>query len=135
MFESETETRYEEVDGEYHRMETRSITQNSIRRTQDNDSRGMRAGSFVPRMIRVFNNLDPEYKHLPSIPGPNGPGSDKERFLILKTSLRNMCQWKQLGYPGNWPENAEEALLDRAEEIYGLGINSSTSSEEEDVET
>ena len=127
MFESETETRFKEVDGESHRMETRSISQNSIRRTQDNDSRGMRVGSFVPRMIKVFNNLDIEYKHLPSIPGPNGPGTDQERFLIL------MCQWKQLCFPGNWPENMEDALLDRAEEIYGLGINSGTSSTEQEV--
>ena len=70
--------------------DTRSISQNFIRRTQDNDSRGMRAGSFVPRMIRVFNNMVPDYKHLPSIPGSNGPGSDKERFQILKVSLRNI---------------------------------------------
>ena len=60
MFELETETRYEEVNGEWHRMETRSISQNFIRRDRDNDSRGMRAGSFVSRMIRVLNNMVPD---------------------------------------------------------------------------
>lgn len=129
MFESEIESDWR--DAEMRRMQTRSISQGSIRRTQENDSRGMRAGSFVPRMIRIFNDLDPEYKHLPEISGYNSPGTTFERYLLQKRKIRDMYQWQQLGFPSTWPENLEEAMLDRGEEVYGLGINSDTTSDEE----
>ena len=128
MFESETEQRYEQVDGEWHRMQTRSISQHSIRRTQENDSRGIRAGTFVPRMIKVFNDLDLEYKTLPDI-----EGTTLERYLLQKKKLRDLCQWTALGYPSEWPEDLESAMLDRGEEVYGLGINSETSSDEDEI--
>ena len=107
----------------------RSQTQHSIQRTQENDSLGVRAGSFVPRMVKTFNDLDIELKSLPDI-----RGTDEERFLTLKQKLRNHCQWKDLGFPSHWPENRDDALLDRGDEIYGLGIESDTTDDsEEDV--
>ena len=111
------------------RMRTRSVSQNQIPRSQENDSRGMRAISFVPRMVKVYNEMDQEYK---SLPATAQDFSDKERFQMLKESLRNKCQWDALGFPSTWPENREDALLDRANEIYGLGINSDTTEDEED---
>ena len=78
-------------------------------------------------MVKKFNDLDLEYKSLPDI-----RGTDDERFLVLKQKLRNKCQWDTLGFPSNWPENKEEALLDRANEIYGLGIESDTTDDSED---
>ena len=56
-------------------------------------------------------------------------------YSIFKQKLRNKCQWDALGFPSYWPENRDQALLDRAEEIYGLGIASDTTSEEEDMDT
>ena len=115
------------------RMRTRSVSQNSIRRTQDNDSRGMRAGSYVPSMIKIFNDLDKTIigqlltlKQLPQI-----DASDEERFEVLKVHIKNYCMWTSLGLPGTWPERMEDALLDRADQLQGLGIESDTSDEEE----
>ena len=113
-------------DGRW-RMVTRSQTQHSIRRTQENDSLGIRAGSFVPRMVKIFNDLDIELKSLPDI-----RGTDEERFLVLKQKLRNHCQWKALGFPSHWPEDRADALLDRGNEIYGLGIESDTTEDSDD---
>ena len=115
---------------EARRMRTRSVSQNSIRRTQENDSRGMRAGSFVPRMVRVYNELDPEYKGLPDV-----SGTLQERFDYLKVKLRSKCQWDALGLPFYWPTLVDCKILDRAEEIYGLGIDSDTTDDEEDYTT
>ena len=108
------------------------MTQGNIRRTQDTDGRGIRAGTFVPRMVQIFNDLDPEYKSLPM--SARG-ATDVERFQMLKEKLRDKSQWDALGYPGNWPACKEDAMLDRADEIYGLGIDSDTTSEEEEEET
>ena len=111
-------------------MVTRSQSQHSIRRTQDNDSLGIRAGTFVPRMVKVFNDLDLELKSLPDI-----RGTEEERFQLLKIKLRHHCQWKALGFPSYWPEDRESALLDRANEIYGLGIESETTDSDDDADT
>ena len=110
-------------------MQTRSVSQGNIMRTQETDGLGARAGSFVPRMVKIFNDLDPEYK---SLPMTANDAPDKERFQMLKEKLRDKSQWDVLGYPCDWPEDREDALLDRADEIYGLGINSDTTSDEED---
>ena len=111
------------------RMVTRSVSQNAIRRTQENDSRlPIRAESFVPRMVRKFNDMGPEWSTLPQIPN----ASDDERFQVMKCKLRNFCTWEYLGLPGTWPENAESAMLDRENELFGLGLNSDTSSDEMD---
>lgn len=111
-------------------MQTRSVSQGNIRRTQETDGLGIRAGSFVPRMVKIFNDLDPEYK---SLPMTAHDATDKERFQMLKEKLREKSQWDVLGYPHTWPEDREEAFLDRANEIYGLGINSDTTSDEEEA--
>ena len=110
------------------RMRTRSVSQNSIPRTQENDSRGQRSVSFVPRMVKKFNELDPEYK---SLPMTANDASDLERFAMLKEKLRDKCQWDVLGYPFTWPEDRESALLDRGDEIYGLGIDSDTTTDDD----
>ena len=116
------------------RRVTRSITQNSINRSQENDSRNtLRAGSYVPTMVKVFNDLDQEYKSLPDLRNSAGfPLPDELKFQDLKKSLRTMIMHRDLGTPDTWPENRKDALLDRGDEIYGLGINSSTSEEELD---
>ena len=111
------------------RMVTRSVSQNAIRRTQENDSRNtLRSESFVPRMVRKFNEMGVEWSTLPQLPN----STDKERFYVMKCKLRNYCAWEQLGLPGTWPENAESAMLDREQELFGLGIHSDTSEEEEE---
>ena len=115
---------------EARRMRTRSVSQNSIRRTQENDSLGMRAGSFVPRMVKVYNELDPEYKGLPDV-----SGTLQERFDYLKIKLRSKCQWDTLGLPFYWPTLVDCKILDRASEIYGLGIDSDTTDDDEDYTT
>ena len=105
------------------RVLTRSITQQSINRSQENDSRNpLRAGSFIPRMIRRFNELDPEERSITEA----GTMSEEQRWKEHKRNVRNKIQWKRLGTPENWPENRADALLDRGDEIYGLGIDSST---------
>ena len=131
MFQSSCNSYYteDELSSQWTRQ-TRSMSQQSIRRTQENDSLGIRHTSFVPRMVRTFNALDREFKSLPDI-----KGTDDERFLVLKQKLRNKCQWDALGFPADWPQNIEEAMLDRGDEIYGLGIESDTTSEEEDLES
>ena len=53
-------------------------------------------------------------------------GKDAERFEMLKPNLWDKCQWEAVGYPGTWPENIEAAMLDRGDEVYGLGIESDT---------
>ena len=114
------------------RRVTRSITQNSINRTQENDSRlSVRAESFVPRMVKTFNELDQEFKSLPDLRDKYGnPVSTEEKFKDLKCSLRRMVQWRALGPPTEWPADRDEAILDRGDEIYGLGILSDTSEDE-----
>ena len=111
------------------RMRTRSVSQNQIIRTQENDSLGIRAGTFVPRMVKTFNGLSAEYKGMPDI-----QGTDEERFALLKIKLRQKCQWEILGLPCDWPENVEDALLDRGDDIYGYGQLADTTSEEEEEE-
>ena len=115
---------------------TRSITQNDINRTQENDSRqSLRAASFIPRMVRTFNSLHEDYKRLPDLRDRRGnPLSDEEKFISLKMDLRNMCQWRDLGPPSEWPEDKEAALLDRSYELAGLGINSDTSDDDENAQ-
>ena len=83
------------------RRVTRSITQNSINRTQENDSRlSLRADSFIPRMVKTFNELDQEFKSLPDLRDKYGnPLPTEEKFKSLKCSLRNMVQWRALGPP------------------------------------
>ena len=84
-------------------------------------------------MVRVFNSLDQEYKQLPDLRNKAGyPRPTEEKFQSLKYSLRNLVQWRDLGQPGNWPDR-EAAMLDRGEEIYGLGILSETSSSEDET--
>ena len=114
------------------RMRTRSVSQNLIPRSQDNDSRGMRTVSFVPRMVKAYNELDEEYK---SLPMSARDATDLERFVMLKGMLRDKCQWDALGFPFNWPEDIASAMLDRGDEIYGLGIDSDTTDEEEEAES
>ena len=106
---------------------------NSINRTQDNDSRNqLRSVSFVPRMVRTFNNLDQEFKQLPDSRDKFGnPLSAEQKYLDLKHSLRNIVQWKHLGMPCDWPESKEDALLDREPELRGLGVNSDTSEDDD----
>ena len=118
------------------RRVTRSITQNSINRSQDNDSRlALRAASFVPRMVKTFNELDQEFKSLPDLRNKHGyPLSAEEKFLSLKHSLRRMVQWRALGPPTEWPADRNDALLDRGDEIYGLGILSDTSEDDLDLD-
>ena len=96
------------------RRVTRSITQNSINRTQENDSRlSIRAESFVPRMVKTFNELDQEFKSLPDLRDKYGnPLSTEDKFKSLKCSLRNMVQWRALGPPTEWPADRNEAILD-----------------------
>ena len=124
----------ETLPADSQRRVTRSITQGSINRTQENDSvNSVRSSSYVPHMVKVFNDLDPEFKSLPDLRNKAGyPLSTEEKFADLKISLRQMVQWRALGTPDTWPEDRQDALLDRADEIYGLGINSSTSEEEDD---
>ena len=121
------------VDLNESRRVTRSITQNSINRTQDNDSRmSLRAESFIPRMVRTFNDLDQEFKSLPDLRDKHGnPVSIEEKYKSLKCSLRRMVQWRALGPPTEWPADRNDALLDRGDEIYGLGILSDTSEDED----
>ena len=127
MFQAHSETLPEDTS----RRITRSITQNSINRSQENDSKlAIQATSFVPSMVKVFNNLDQEHKQLPDLRNRAGyPKSSEEKFKDLKHSLRNHVQWHDLEQPTYWPDR-EAALLDRGDEIYGLGILSETSSSE-----
>ena len=111
------------------RMRTRSVSQNQIQRSQENDSLGIRAGTFVPRMVRTFNGLSAEYKGMPDI-----DGTDEERFALLKLKLRQKCQWGRLGLPIDWPESVEDALLDRGDDIYGYGDLADTTEDEEEEE-
>ena len=79
-------------------------------------------------MVKVFNGLDQEYKQLPDLRNRAGYlRSNEEKFQSLKHSLRNLLQWRDLGPPIDWPD-MEAAMLDRGDEIYGLGILSETSS-------
>ena len=41
-----------------------------------------------------------------------------------------MVQWSALGTPTEWLADRNEAILDRGDEIYGLGILSDTSEDE-----
>ena len=126
---------HQEHDIDQSRRVTRSITQNSINRTQENDSRlSLRSSSFVPRMVKTFNELDQEFKSLPDLRDKRGnPLPTEKKFKSLKYDLRRMVQWRALGPPTEWPANLEEALLDRGDEIYGLGILSETSGEDSDA--
>ena len=130
MFASHNEVLEEDAA----RRITRSVTQNGINRTQENDSRNtVRASSFVPRMVRTFNALDDEYKRLPDLRNKWGhPRSLEDKFLSLKRDLKRMVQWRDLGIPTEWPQSKSEALLDRSYERAGLGIESSTSEEEDE---
>ena len=130
MFASHNEVLEEDAA----RRITRSVTQNGINRTQENDSRNtVRASSFVPRMVRTFNALDDEYKRLPDLRNKWGhPRSLEDKFLSLKRDLKRMVQWRDLGIPTEWPQSKSEALLDRSYELAGLGIESSTSEEEDE---
>ena len=133
MFMSHNETN---VDPD--RRVTRSITQHSINRTQENDPRNsIRTNSYVPTMVRVFNGLDQEFKQLPDLRNDAGyPRPEEEKFQELKKNLRNMISWRDLGPPEDWPEDRQAALLDREDEIFGLSINSdTTSSSSEDEDT
>ena len=123
-FERENVRYVESERGGMERVVTRSLTQQSINRSQENDSRNaLRAGSFIPRMVRKFNDLPQEERMLPDL----GSQTEEERWAEHKLNLRNKCQWERLGRPDTWPENREEALLDRGNEIYGLGPDSSDS--------
>ena len=124
----------EQIPEDSQRRITRSVTQNAINRTQDNDSRlSLRADSFVPRMVRTFNNLHEDYKRLPDLRDKWGnPLSDQEKFISLKIDLRRMCQYRDLGPPAEWPEDKDDALLDRSFELAGLGINSDTETDADD---
>ena len=130
MFASHSDT----IGEENQRRVTRSVTQNSIYWTQDNDSRmTLRSSSFVPRMVRTFNDLDLEYKRLPDLRDRWGnPRSAAEKFLSLKISLRNKCQRDYLGPESEWLACKADAMLDRSYELAGLGIESETSDEEPD---
>ena len=130
MFSSHSDTFEEDKQ----RRITRSVTQNSINRTRDNDSRQtLRSALFVPRMVRVFNGLDQRYKRLPDLRDKWGnPRSLEEKFVDLKLSLRDKCQKDQLGPASEWPVDKSDALLDRSYEVAGLGINSNTSTEEDE---
>ena len=127
MFASHSDT----IGDENQRRVTRSVTQNSINRTQDNDSRlSLRASSFVPRMVRTFNGLDQDYKRLPDLRDRRGnPRSAAEKFVALKVSLRYKCQTDHLGPEADWPACKADAMLDRSYELAGLGIESDTSEE------
>ena len=111
MFASHTDT----INLDEARPVTRSVTQNSINRIQENDSRSqLRSVSFVPRMVRIFNSLDQEFKQLPDSRDKFGnPKPADKKYQDLKYSLRNMVQWKHLGLPCDWPESKEDAMLDR----------------------
>ena len=116
-------------------MVTRSITQQNIERSQENASRNsLRAGSFIPRMVKKFNSLDLEYKTLPAVMVYGRHGTEEERFEALKYRLREMCMWEELGFPYTWPENLQAAMLDRGDEIYGGLAMDSTEEESEDEE-
>ena len=79
-------------------------------------------------MVKVFSGLHQEFKQLPDLRNKAGyPRSAEEKFQSLKHSLRNFVQWRDLGPPTDWPDR-EAAMLDRGDEIYGLGILSETSS-------
>ena len=120
----------EDIEEEEGRMVTRSVSQHAIRRTQDNDSRHtLRAQSFIPRMVRTFNALPIECRTMPEVRWM----TREEKIALQKRKLRDHCQWAVLGIPGTWPENREDALLDREAEIRGLGINSSTSEDENET--
>ena len=130
----ETVTYVRSERGGYERVVTRSITQQNIERSQENASRNsLRAGSFIPRMVKKFNTLDLEFKQLPAVMIHGRHGTEVEKFEALKYRLRDMCLWEDLGYPHTWPANLQEAMLDRGEEIYG-GLNME-SSEDETEET
>ena len=118
------------------RRVTRSITQNSINRTPDNDSRqSLCAASFVPRMVKTFNELDQEFKSLPDSRDKYGnPLPREEKFKDLKCSLRRMVQWRALGPPTEWPADRNDAMLDRGDKIYGLGILSDTSDKDQNLD-
>ena len=119
------------------RRVTRSVSQGGINRTEENDSRHhtLRAASFVPRMVRTFNALHEDYKRLPDLRDKWGnPLSNEVKFISLKSDLRNMCQWRDLGPPSEWPETRADAMLDRSYELAGLGIISEDSESESDVE-
>ena len=120
--------------GGYERVVTRSITQQNIQRSQENASRNSQvAQSFIPRMVKKFNDLPSEYKQLPAVMIHGRHGNDIERFDALKLMLRQKCMWDELGTPDTWPETLEEALLDRGEEIYGgLNMDSTLESENDD---
>ena len=129
MFMGHSET----LPEDHARRITRSVTQHSINRTQENDSaNSLRSGSYVPTMVRIFNQLEPEYKTLPDLRNSAGyPLPEDMKFLELKDSLRKMVQYRDLGQPDDWPPDRADVLLDREEELFGLGINSSTSEEED----
>ena len=91
----------------------------------------MRAGSFIPRMVKKFNSLDMEYKQLPAMMVHGRHGTEVERFEALKYRLREMCLWEDLGFPHTWPANLKEAMLDGGEEIYG-GLDMKSSEDEND---
>ena len=79
-------------------------------------------------MVRKYNEMGMEWSTLPQIPN----ATDAERMYVMKCKLRNFCAWEYLGLPGTWPENVESAMLDRESELFGLGIFSETSEDEED---
>ena len=128
----------EEGVAENRRM-TRSVTQHSINRSQENDSvNAIRTQSFIPRMVKTFNELEPAYKSLPDLRDKWGnPLSDQLKFADLRVSLRRYAQERDLGPRHEWPSELSEILLDRADEIYGLGILSDdkTSSSDDEKET
>ena len=86
-------------------------------------------------MVRTFNALHEDYKRLPDLRDKWGnPLSNEVKFISLKSDLRNMCQWRDLGPPSEWPETRADAMLDRSYELAGLGIISEDSESESDVE-
>ena len=114
MFMAHNETLSDDTS----RRVTRSVTQNWINRSQENDTKlPIRASSFVPSMVKVFNGLDQEFKQLPVLRNRAGyPRSNEEKFQSLKYSLRNRVQWRDLGPPTDWPDR-EAAMLDQGDEI------------------
>ena len=87
-FERENVRYVESERGGMERVVTRSLTQQSINRSQANDSRNaLRAGSFIPRMVRKFNDLPLDEKVLPNL----GTQTEEERWAEHKRNLRNKC--------------------------------------------
>ena len=129
-----TETWVPSVRGGYERVVTRSITQQNIERTQENDSRdNLRSQSFVPRMVRKFNTLPQELKQLPEVDNYGRPDNEQGRFDKLKIMLREHCMYEELGSPDTWPLDRADALLDRGREIYD-GLNMESTGEEDSEE-